>query len=57
MIRTANIRVKEALEIGAETVVTACPWCLINLVDAVKSLNVEDKLKVKDLAELCVEAL
>ena len=55
--RLANIRVKEALETGAKIVVTACPWCLINMVDAVKLVNVEDSLKIKDLAELCVEAL
>ncbi len=55
--RIANLRVKEALEIGVEMIVTACPWCLINMIDGVKSVNVEDKLAVKDLAELCVEAL
>ena len=55
--RLANIRVKEALEIGAEIMATACPWCLINMVDGVKVVNVEDSLKIEDLAELCVEAL
>jgi len=55
--RIANLRVKEALNVDAEVIVTACPWCLINMVDGVKSVNVEDKLEVKDLAELCVEAL
>jgi Fe-S oxidoreductase len=55
--RIANLRVKEALSVGAEMVVTACPWCLINLIDAVKEVNVEAKLAVKDLAELCVEAI
>ena len=55
--RIANLRVKEALEIGVDIIVTACPWCYINMVDGVKSVNVEDKIKVKDLAELCIEAL
>ena len=55
--RLANIRVREALEVGAEVLVTACPFCLINMEDGVKSVNVEDSLKVRDLAELCVEAL
>jgi Fe-S oxidoreductase len=55
--RIANIRVKEALDIGVDMIVTACPWCYINMVDGVKSVNVEDKLGVKDIAELCVEAL
>ena len=55
--RIANLRVKEALSVGAGMVVTACPWCLINLIDGVKSVKVEAKLAVKDVAELCVEAL
>jgi len=55
--RLANIRVKEGLEAGAEIIVTACPWCLINMVDGVKMVNVEDSMEIKDLAELCVEAL
>jgi Fe-S oxidoreductase len=55
--RIANLRVKDALSVGSGMVVTACPWCLINLKDGVKSVNVEAKLAVKDLAELCLEAL
>jgi Fe-S oxidoreductase len=38
-------------------IVTACPWCLINMIDGVKLANVEDSMKIRDLAELCVEAL
>jgi len=55
--RLAHIRVKEAHENGAEMIVTACPWCLINMIDGVKLANVEDSMKIRDLAELCVEAL
>lgn len=55
--RLAHIRVKEAHENGAEMIVTACPWCLINMTDGVKLANVEDSMKIRDLAELCVEAL
>jgi len=55
--RLANIRANEAVETGAEIMVTACPWCLINMVDGVKSVNAEESMKIKDLAELCAEAL
>ena len=55
--RLANIRVKEALETEAEVMVTACPWCLIHMVDGVKSIDAEDSMKINSLAELCVEAL
>lgn len=55
--RLANIRVKEAIEVGAEILVTACPFCLINIEDGIKSVDVEDSLKARDLADLVVEAL
>lgn len=55
--RIANIRAKEGIEAGANVLVTACPFCLINLDDAVKSVNVEDLLKVKELAELVAQRI
>jgi len=54
--RMANIRVRDALSLGVDTIVTACPFCLINMVDAVKSVGAEDKIVVKDLAEVVSEA-
>jgi len=55
--RLGDIRVKEALETGAEIVATACPFCLINMEDAVKMVGVEDLLEIKDLAELMLETV
>lgn len=46
------VRVREALSIGAKVLVTACPFCLINLDEAVKSLDAAESLEVWDLAEL-----
>jgi Fe-S oxidoreductase len=48
----AEIRVKEALATGAKLLITACPFCLINFDEAVKSLDLEGALQVWDLAEL-----
>lgn len=45
-------RVKMAEAIGAQIVVTACPFCLINLEDAVKTTGNEGKIEVIDLVEL-----
>ena len=51
-------RVKEALELGGvEVIATACPFCVTTLEDAVKVLDVEDKIVVKDISELLTEAL
>jgi len=50
-------RVREALELGAEVIATACPFCVTTFEDAVKVLDVEDKIVVKDILELFKEAL
>jgi len=55
--RLAQMRIKEALETGAEILATACPFCLLTLEEAVKHLNAEDKLRVMDVAEIAVQAL
>ncbi len=50
-------RVREVLELGAEVVATACPFCVTTLEDAVKVLDVEDKIVVRDILELLKEAV
>jgi len=55
--RLAERRVREALEAGARILATACPFCLLTLEDAVKTTGLEEKLRVKDIAELVAEAL
>jgi Fe-S oxidoreductase len=50
-------RVKEAISLGVDTIAVACPYCVTTLEDAVKVLDVEDKLVVKDVLELLKEAL
>ena len=50
-------RVKEALELGAEVIAVACPFCITTLEDAVKVLEIEDKIAVKDILEILKETL
>jgi len=56
-VRLAQLRVKEALETGAEVLATACPFCLLTLEEAVKHLNADDKIRVMDIAEIANQAL
>jgi Fe-S oxidoreductase len=51
--RNSEVRVEEALEKGADLIVTACPFCLMTLEDPAK----EKELPVKELSELLVEVL
>lgn len=50
--RLSEIRLKQALNTGAKILVTACPFCLLNFEEAVKILDVEDQIEIKDLMEL-----
>ena len=45
-------RTDEALSTGADVVVTACPYCLIMIDDAVKANQKEDEVKVMDLSQV-----
>ncbi len=45
-------RLAMAERAGAQVVVTACPFCLLNLEDAVKTSGKEESMEVVDLAEL-----
>jgi len=45
-------RAEAALQTGAQTIGTACPYCLTMFEDGVKAKGAEDKVKVVDLAEL-----
>jgi Fe-S oxidoreductase len=49
--------VKDAVELEAEILVTACPFCVLTLEDAVKTSGHEGKLRVMDVTELLAEAM
>ncbi len=55
--RLAEIRIRDAVEMGAEILATACPFCLLTLEDALKTTGNEEKLRVMDISEILIEAL
>lgn len=55
--RNSEIRVKDAEALGVDIIATACPFCLLTLEDALKTTGLEERLQVKDIAELLSEAL
>jgi Fe-S oxidoreductase len=50
--RMGVVRVKMAAEAGANVIVTACPYCMVNIEDAIKVAGLEGKMSAIDLAEL-----
>jgi len=55
--RAAETRVREAVNLGAEVLVVACPFCLLTFDDAIKTTGNEDRIQVKDIIELVAEVL
>jgi Fe-S oxidoreductase len=53
--RVNSIRAQEAAETGASTVATACPFCMQMMEDGVKLTGNEQKLDVRDIAEIIAE--
>jgi len=45
-------RVQMAAEAGANVIVTACPFCMVNMEDAIKVAGLEGKMTAVDLTEL-----
>ncbi len=50
--RMGVLRVQMAAEAGANVIVTACPFCLVNMEDAIKVAGLEGQMEAIDLAEL-----
>jgi Fe-S oxidoreductase len=50
--RMGVLRVRMAAEAGASVMVTACPFCLVNIEDAIKVAGMEGQMTGIDLAEL-----
>jgi len=48
-------RTEQALATGAETIATACPFCLTMMRDGVQSLGAEERVAVKDFSEILAE--
>jgi len=48
-------RAKEAIGTGAETIASACPFCMTMMTDGVKAFDKTEDVQVKDIAEIVLE--
>ncbi|THB81448.1 MAG: (Fe-S)-binding protein, partial [Desulfobacteraceae bacterium] len=55
--RMGVLRVNMAAEAGANVIVTACPFCLVNIQDAIKVAGKEGEMEAMDLTELIAQHL
>jgi Fe-S oxidoreductase len=50
-------RLEEAQAVGAKTIGVACSYCTIMMEDAVATKGAQEQVRVRDVAELALEAL
>jgi Fe-S oxidoreductase len=50
-------RTAEALQTGANTIATACPFCLTMMRDGVQTLGADEQVRVRDFAEILADAV
>jgi len=55
--RFSDTRIEQALEVGAEIMAVACPYCMSNLDDSLLTSGKEESLEIRDIAELVQQAL
>jgi len=55
--RINNLRVQQAKNANADTIVTACAYCKQMLDDSVKQLNLDEEMEVIDIASLLLSSL
>jgi len=55
--RFSDLRVEQAMAVGAELLVTSCPYCISNFEDSRLTLEVDEGIEVKDITEIIQEAL
>jgi Fe-S oxidoreductase/nitrate reductase gamma subunit len=55
--RMSEMRAQEAIDVNAEVIASACPFCMQMFEDAIKALTAEDKVKVLDIAEIVADVI
>lgn len=55
--RFSDILVEQAIELGADILATACPYCILNFKDSVLTADRRDVLEIKDISEIVQEVI
>lgn len=55
--RFSDLRLEQALGLGAEVLATACPYCISNFEDSKLTLDVTEKIEIKDITEIIREVI
>ena len=55
--RFSDLRIEQALEVGASVIAASCPYCILNFEDSVLTSDKGDIIEIKSIAELVQEVI
>ena len=55
--RFSDIRIEQAIGLGAEVLATSCPYCITMLEDSRVTTGASEKIEVKDITEIVQEVI
>lgn len=55
--RFSDLRLQQAVDVGAQILATACPYCIVNFEDSRLSLPDSESIEVKDITEIVQELI
>ncbi len=55
--RFSDLRLEQAIEVGAEVLVTSCPYCITNFEDSRLTLEDSEVIEIKDITEIIQEVI
>lgn len=55
--RFSDLRLAQAIETGAEVLVTSCPYCIANFEDSLLSRKDREPIEIKDITEIIQEVI
>ena len=55
--RFGDLRIDQAIDTGAELLVTSCPYCITMFEDSRITMGMDEKIEIKDITEIIQEAL
>jgi len=55
--RFSDLRLRQAVDVGAEALVTACPYCITHFEESRLTLGDDETLEIKDITEIIAEVI
>ncbi|MBW1680508.1 MAG: (Fe-S)-binding protein [Deltaproteobacteria bacterium] len=55
--RFSDLRLEQAMGVGAEVLVTSCPYCISNFEDSRITLDITENFEIKDITEVVEEVI